>query len=265
MPRRRRFVVVEVRISYMIGKMTALDRSTMTESHFRHIAASLRRTLPARSWHPVRAIATAIVTPISFSVKTGHLRSSLSQSSVLKDGTPIPWYTYPAIHFLKQRSFDNKDVLEFGGGQSTLWWSSRARSVLTIEENAIWFARLRQQVGGNVSVRHIPVDLENRQISTVKQVIDANPIRKFDVIVVDGHLRKEVTALAFDYLAPKGAIILDDAEGYGFYEETRVRNCRRIDFFGFAPGVSLGHCTSIVYVEDCFLLNPEIPIGREFY
>jgi hypothetical protein len=237
----------------------------MTESVFRHFAAGLKWTLPEPVWSPVRAIATALLTPISFSMKSGHLRSSLSRSSVLKDGTPIPWYTYPAIHFLKQRSFENKDVLEFGGGQSTLWWSSRARSVLTIEENATWFSRLRRQVGGNVSIHHVPVDFENRRITSIKQVIDANPIRKFDIIVVDGHLRKEVTALAFDYLAPNGAIILDNAEGYGFYEETKNRNCRRIDLFGFAPGVSLGHCTSIVFVEDCFLLNPEIPIAREFY
>ena len=42
--------------------------------------------------------------------------------------------------------------------------------------------------------------------------------------------------------------------------EIKDRNCRRIDFFGFAPGVSLRHCTSIVFVGDCFLLRPDIPI-----
>jgi hypothetical protein len=91
-------------------------------------------------------------------------------------------------------------------------------------------------------------------------LLDAQPIRAFDVIVVDGHLRQEVTALAFDYLEPDGAMILDNSEGYGFYEAIKDRNCRRVDFFGFAPGVSLRHCTSIVFLKDCFLLNPKIPI-----
>jgi hypothetical protein len=237
----------------------------MRDTLLRNFAAKLKQTLPVAVWSPLRALATAILTPISFSVRTGHLRSSLSRSSVLKDGTPIPWYTYPAIHFLQQRRFENKNVLEFGGGQSTLWWSSRARSVLTIEEDANWFSRLRQQVGGNVTLHHVPLDRETRQIVSIQKLIDAGPVRKFDIVVIDGHLRQELTPLAFSYLAPEGAIILDNAEGYGFYEETRSKNCRRIDFFGFAPGVSLGHCTSIVFVEDCFLLKPEIPISRSFY
>jgi hypothetical protein len=237
----------------------------MTVAFWEGCVASLKRTLPTVIWSPLRALGTGVITPISFSLRTGHWKSSIQQSSVLADGTPIPWYTYPAIHFLKQRSFENKNILEFGGGQSTLWWSTRARSVLTIEENLDWFVRLNQQIGKNVSLHHVPVDHETRSVLPIKKLIDANPIPKFDIIVVDGHLRQELTALAFDYLAPKGAIILDNAEGYGFYEETRTRDCRRIDFFGFAPGVSLGHCTSIVFVEDCFLLTPDIPIAKLFY
>jgi predicted O-methyltransferase YrrM len=175
-------------------------------------------------------------------------------------GDPIPWYTYPAIDFLSQRSFEGRNVLEFGGGQSTLWWSARARSVLTIEEDADWCARLRPQIGRNVTLHHVPVDRATRTIKPIKDTIDAGPVRLFDVIVVDGHLRRELTALAFSYLAPNGALLLDNAEGYGFYEETKNRDCRRVDYFGFAPGVSSRHCTSLVFVGDCFLLQPDTPI-----
>ena len=72
----------------------------------------------------------------------------------------------------------------------------------------------------------------------------------YDVIVIDGHLRRELTALAFSYLAPGGVMVLDNAEGYGFWEELQGRNCRRVDFYGFAPGVSKRHCTSLVFVGD---------------
>ena len=91
-------------------------------------------------------------------------------------------------------------------------------------------------------------------------MLDALPVRSFDVIVIDGHLRRELTSLAFDYLCDSGALIFDNSGGYGFYEEIRTRNFSRIDFFGFAPGVSLRHCTSLVFLRDCFLLSPEIPI-----
>jgi hypothetical protein len=223
-------------------------------------AAWLKRLLPGAIWRPIRAVTTGLLTPVRFSLATGHWKSSIATSARATDGTPLPWYTYPAIDFLAQRDFRNCHVLEFGGGQSTLWWSARARSVLTIEEDADWFTRLRSQVRPNVSLHCIPVDRATRTVQPVKELIAASPIQKFDIIVVDGHLRREVAALAFDYLAPLGAIILDNAEGYGFYDEIKERPCRRIDFFGFAPGVARRHCTSIVYVDDCFLLRPDIPI-----
>jgi predicted O-methyltransferase YrrM len=161
---------------------------------------------------------------------------------------------------LQQRRFDDKNVLEFGGGQSTIWWSRHARSVLTIEADKHWLELLQPRLSANVVIHHVPVDQATRTTQPIKELIDRNSIRKFDVIIIDGHLRKELTTLAFNYLAPNGAIILDNSEGFGFYDETRDRNCRRIDFFGFTPSVSLRHCTSIVFVGDCFLLRPDIPI-----
>src|SRR5262249_4029201 len=159
-------------------------------------------------------------------------------------GAPIPWYTYPAIDFLSQRNFEDKNVLEFGGGQSTLWWQTRARSVLTIEEDANWAERLRPQLRPNVSLLNLPVDLATRSIAPIRTLLEAHPVRAFDVIVVDGQLREETTALAFELLAQRGALILDHSESYeGIFDEIRKRNCRKVDFFGFSPGVSLRHCT----------------------
>jgi hypothetical protein len=234
----------------VIMSMAGLQRS----------AATLRRFLPAAIWRPLGALANGIITPFRFSLATGHWKSSIAMSARAADGTPLPWYTYPAIDFLAQRDFRSCHILEFGGGQSTLWWSARAGSVLTVERDAEWFTRLKSRVAPNVSLHHIPVDRVTRTVQPVKDLIAASAIQKFDIIVVDGHLRQEATALAFDYLAPLGAIILDNSEGYGFYAEIKERLCRRIDFFGFAPGVTRRHCTSIVFVDDCFLLRPDVPI-----
>jgi hypothetical protein len=226
-------------------------------------SAPLKRMLPPAIWQPARALLTGIITPIRFSQKTGHWKSSLRMSACSSTGAPFPWYTYPAIDFLIQRNFEDRNVLEFGGGQSTLWWSLRARSVLTIEDNSDWYAWLSSQTGSNVTLHHLPfigaIDAIETMILAVKKVLDEQPIRAFDVIIVDGHLRRAAIGLAFSYLAPGGALLIDDSEKYG-YDEIRYRNCRRIDFFGFAPGVILRRCTSLVFVEDCFLLKPDIPI-----
>lgn len=230
-----------------------------TDDALHRFSGSVKRLLPAALWRPLRALATGFLAPLRFAFRTGHFRSSLAMSARAADGTAIPWYTYPMIDFLAQRDFGERNVLEFGGGQSTVWWSRRARSVLTFEENADWMARVKRDVGGNATLYHVPLDGPD-PIGAIRGLIAANPVAKFDVIVVDGHLRDKATAIAFDYLAPGGALLLDNAEGYGFYEETSKRDCRRVDFFGFAPGVVMRHCTSLVFVGDCFLLSPKNPI-----
>jgi hypothetical protein len=232
----------------------------MTVTGIQRCFAPIKRVLPKAAWQPLRAFATAAITPIRFSRRSGHWKSSIATLAVDAYGAPIPWYTYPAIDFLTQRTFEGKHILEFGGGRSTLWWSVRAESVLTVEEDLNWYNRLRTQVGSNVRLHHIPVDHVTRTVEPIRRVLDTNDVHAFDIIIIDGHLRRELAALSFSYLAQGGALILDDAEGYGFYEEIKRQDCQRVDFFGFAPGVSLRRCTSVVFVGDCFLLKPDIPI-----
>jgi hypothetical protein len=114
----------------------------MTQLSMQHRFSVFKRTLPRFIWQPVRKIMTGLLTPLRFSVKSGHWRSSMTMTACTQSGEPLPWYTYPAIDFLTQRNFGDRDILEFGGGQSTLWWSRHARSVLTIEEDAEWYERL---------------------------------------------------------------------------------------------------------------------------
>lgn len=232
----------------------------MTAKFWQAGAAPLKRALPRAIWSPLRSFGTALVTPYRFSQATGHWKSSLRSAACTSQGEPLPWYTYPAIDFLKQRDFSDKHVLEFGGGQSTMWWAARAASVTTIEEDEAWHSQLKGKLGDNVALHHVAADIQSRSIDEVRSVLDASSRRPFDVIVVDGHLRRELALAALEYLAPGGAILLDNAEGYGFYDALKDADCRRIDFYGFAPGVSLRHCTSLVFVDDCFLLSPKIPI-----
>jgi hypothetical protein len=229
------------------------DESTV-KSNLHRWFAYVKRGLPRPVWEPIRSVATCILAPIRFSISTGHGKSSFLMRAVDRKGEPVPWYTYPAIDFLFQRNYEEKTVLEFGSGQSTLWWASRAKFVLSIEEDCDWFVRMRRQVPSNVDLQRISPD-----ISLIEDFLKSRST-KFDIIVVDGNLRRQVAALSFEYLLPGGALILDNSEGYGFYEEIRSRPCRKIDFFGFAPGVMLRHCTSIVFVDDCFLLAADIPI-----
>src|SRR5947207_2919580 len=105
--------------------------------------APFKTFLPGVVWKPIRALATAVLTPLWFSYKTGHCRSSFKMAAVNRRGEPLPWYTYPCIHFLEFRDFRDKTVLEFGAGQSTLWWSQRAAQVVAFEGDPAWHDELK--------------------------------------------------------------------------------------------------------------------------
>jgi len=234
--------------------------ATLTTLHA--VTAPLKRLLPSWLWLPLRAIGTAIFTPIQFSLGTGHLRSSLTMSSVSRSGKPIPWYTYPCIDFLATRSMAGKHVLEFGTGNSTLWWADKAERVLGFESDPTWRDRLLAYGLRNVTIRLVPED-QGKGIEIVRRAIAETGVH-FDVVIIDGLWRRDLIDVAIEVVRKTGIIICDNAEGYGFYEGFAGRGFSRVDFFGNAPGVLLPHCTSIFFREDAWVFDEKerVPIAR---
>ena len=77
-----------------------------------------------------RRILTALITPVLFSYKSGHFLSSIQSKAVDKKNNPIPWYTYSCIDFLQTFNYENKKILEFGSGQSSIWWSKLSKKFI---------------------------------------------------------------------------------------------------------------------------------------
>lgn len=219
-----------------------------------HRAAKIgKKLLPSSLFKAVRAVTTGVVTPFTFSYQTGHFRSSLKSKALDKSGKAIPWYTYPAIDFLQQKQMDEKAVLEFGSGQSTLWWAARAKTVASFESDAAWFSYVVGKVPNNVTLI-----LTDDSAADVPRQLNGS---KFDVIVVDGLDRLICAKMSVGFLSEGGAVIVDNSEGYwgpdGEYpiiDFFRAEGFSRVDFYGYAPGVILPSCTSLFFKESCFLL-----------
>src|SRR5687768_4876731 len=110
------------------------------------LAERLQKALPLSIYIFLRNLAAAVLTPILFSKRTGHFRSSLRARSVDRQGNPIPWYTYPAFDFLAGKDYTGKRILEFGAGHSTLWWMQRAAEVVGIEGSEAWVGILQNKI-----------------------------------------------------------------------------------------------------------------------
>ena len=112
----------------------------------------------------------------------GQMNSMRKMQSVDRDSNPVPWFTYPAIEYLKQLDFTGKRVFEFGSGNSTMFWASRAKQVVAVEEDKIWYNRMKSQLPSNVEY----ILTEDRQ-AYIDSITKQEGV--FDIIVNDGIYR----------------------------------------------------------------------------
>ena len=181
-------------------------------------------------------------------------------TAITRDGEPLPWYTYSIIDFLKYRNFDSKSILEFGGGQSTLFWAKRASRVVTLEGDKSWYLKIKKEMPYNVHLHYVSMENKFINVAQVNSVLQSEDRQTYDVIVIDGLYRDEMIKIALRLMAEDGIIICDNSEGYGFYDGFKETSLKRVDFFGNAPGVVLPHCTSIFFKSSSFVFSSKNPI-----
>jgi hypothetical protein len=163
----------------------------------------------------------------------GHLRSVVTKSSIDGSGTPVPWYTYPAIGYLRQLDFSDKSVFEYGCGNSTLFWAGVARQVVSVEDDREWFDVMSTRVPPNTRLVYEP------DLAAFVDVIRQFP-GGFDIIVVDGpargSTRLKCSRAAIESLRSGGLIILDNSDWLPESAQLlRNAGLLEVDMTGFAP------------------------------
>lgn len=223
----------------------------------------IKAVLPDCISNPIRSFFTAILTPIMFSIDSGHFLSSFRRAAVDKKGEPLPWYSYPCIDFLKSRTYEGKRILEFGGGQSTVWWSSRAEFVVTFEADKDWVNKLSDLNIPNLALHQVSIDNPSDLLNQIRKICRNGAYRPFDVVIIDGlWWRKALIPVAIEMVSETGVIVCDNAdqEDFGFYKGFLESGLKRVDFVGIAPGTLSPECTSIYFSKDAFLFHARNPI-----
>lgn len=234
----------------------------MTQTRIHKLFAPIKRYSPPFASRLIRRFGTAFLTPVFFSIRSGHFRSSWAERSVTSAGQPLPWYSYPCIEFLKARSFHDCNILEFGGGQSTLWWAERAAKVVTLEGNESWYETLRSTAPENVSVFLVSLDSPASCVESVQRILAENDCRNFDVVVIDGLYRAEMIDIALQVISEHGAIIGDTTENEDLFEGFRNKGMLRADFYGYVPGNIQRSCMSIYFNDKSPLFDARVPISQ---
>lgn len=146
-----------------------------------------------------------------------------------REGKPIPWYTYPAIEYIKQLDLSEKRVFEYGSGHSTIFWSSRCKTLTSVEHDELWFRRIRDQLPEKVSY-HLRQSTED-----YVNVIEEDD-KHFDIIIIDGAYRYDCAAAALKKLNSSGFIILDNSDWMTNSSQLlREAGLIEVDMSGFGP------------------------------
>lgn len=198
------------------------------------------------SWKKGKDITNNIPFANKFFDEIGYSRSLKEGACVDKDGNPIPWYTYPSIEYLNQFDYSNKQVFEFGCGNSSLWWANHAKNVISVEEKKDWY-ETRLQFGK----QNLKLLLKESEKDYCDSILKYENL--FDVIIIDGDPNRfECTKNAIEKIAENGIIILDNSDRAAEFDEykksvelLKEKEFTQIDFYGFGPLNDYCWCTSV--------------------
>lgn len=216
------YSVTTIKMSIKLKKIawSALNRLRLDS----HVQLSLKSALKEKGWFT------------SF-----HTKQSVDAAN-----QPIPWYTYNFISFLTPRMENRFKVFEFGCGNSTRWYANRVSEILAVENDQIWYEKIKDTLPMNAHVVFQPLGEDYIQAAVQSG-------KKFDIIVVDGRKRVKCTKASIEALTDEGVLILDNSEREWYQDAKRfmeANNFRRLDFWGMAPIVAIETCTSVFYRDN---------------
>jgi hypothetical protein len=192
-----------------------------------------------------------------------------------------PWFTYPAIAFMKDIISKDMKVFEYGSGYSTLFFNANAGECFSVEHSDEWAKSLLElnpaidivvcPEGGiplpegvdylegfiregfelplssdrNHNIEHGLLNLEFFQYASQ---LTRRERGYYDVIVIDGMARTLGGYLAADRISENGYIVLDNSDRWQYNSLQKYflqQGFGRIDFWGPGPVNAHAWCTSI--------------------
>lgn len=190
---------------------------------------------------------TALALENAYLMEIGYIKSIEKGAPLTKSGEPIPWLTYSFIYFIQERLKPDMSILEFGSGNSTLYWSRRVKTVESIEHDPAWYEKVKSMnLPENVSITL--KKLQNDDYTIFKSPNNV----KFSIILIDGVKRVKCIKNNYKLLEDNGVMVLDNSERDKYLSGIEFlisKGFKKLDFWGLTPGVLNHGCTSIFYKE----------------
>ena len=215
----------------------ASEEESLPSSMVRGTWKMLRKLIPQSILGTLRNYKT-------LSVRHGQFLSMRLGESLDGAMKPVPWYTYPAIEYLRQLDFSDLSVFEYGSGNSTLFWAERCRTIVSVESDPEWYARIRDRCPGNVDYR-----LLQEEDAYANSIEDYD--HTFDVVLIDGIARRKCARATLEKLSSSGFVVLDNSDREADTAAMlRDASLIEVDMTGFGPINNYPWTTSFFFTRD---------------
>ncbi|MDQ3076900.1 MAG: hypothetical protein M3Q63_02505 [bacterium] len=150
---------------------------------------------------------------------------AIKRSPVVKK----PYMLDSEINLFKHNLKKSDSVLEWGSGNSTLYFSQFVKKYTAIEHQKEWFNKIKKSIGRNTSILHVPVsapytpitghgwntDFEGDYEQFKDYILIFDTFKEnFDVILIDGRARIECAKYIIPYIDRRTKIFVHDFERY---------------------------------------------------
>jgi len=178
---------------------------------------------------------------------------------------PVPWIPHAATEFLNTIVKPDWMVFEWGSGGSTWYWSLHCNSVVSVEDDPVWHAKMVQLIERekltNVDLRLIPGEppelhvhpdehhpsnyyhvrwdhkLHPFNYTKYATIVEQWPLDSFDLVFIDAMARSSCFFHGVSRVKPGGWLLWDNSD----YEPTirfvghLMNGWERHDFHGHGP------------------------------
>lgn len=129
-----------------------------------------------------------------------------------------PWLTPASVDLLESLLTPRDTVFEWGAGRSTIWFAERTQSVLSIEANPEWHARVQQGIAPYPTATCVLIECDAGSDPAVIDSYCSAPETigsgRFDVVLIDGQFRDRCALRSVDLIAPGGLLVVDDVQRF---------------------------------------------------
>jgi hypothetical protein len=177
----------------------------------------------------------------------GYDKSRQKFAPLAADGSPLPWYTYPAIEYLNSTNVNGLKIFEYGAGNSSLYFARRGAQVWSVEHNSEWFDKF---IFSSSGLKRIMLrTTKESYINSIKEVDD-----KFDILIIDGNWRFDCLRAGISKLSMGGIVLLDNSDWYtDVVAELITLGYIHFSFSGFGPINEYCWTTSFFLKANCVL------------